>query len=246
MLLPRALFLLCSVVGIAAQVSGAFRAPALPILNGAVIPPAHSYLTVFPKAESPISENGSWITGGSVGLDWADVQTRVGIAFGGRTSLQYADPTAVLAGIWASDQQVEGVVTVGQNASSCCREVELRLRTVITAHAITGYEVLCSIVAEFPYIQIVRWNGPLGDFSYLGETKEGCRKGDVLKAVINDTRIVVYKNGNQVLEAVDDHFRNGNPGMGFYDTTQGIWTKLGLQTDQDFGFARFSAADLAP
>ncbi len=70
---------------------------AVPAGNAA---PGHAYITAFPEAESPISESESWINGGTVGLDWADVRTRPGIAFGVDLPSQYADPTAVLAGTW--------------------------------------------------------------------------------------------------------------------------------------------------
>jgi hypothetical protein len=207
--------------------------------------PGRSYSTSFPKAESPISENESWINGGTVGLDWADVRTRPGIAFGVDLPTQYADPTAVLAGTWGSDQQAEGKITVRKAFSDCCHEVELRLRTTIKPHAITGYEILCSVVVGNPYLEIVRWNGPLNDFTYIGRTKLSCGEGDTLKAVASGNRITVYRNGEKVLESEDDHFSNGSPGIGFYDTTRRIWAKLGFGTWQDFGFVNFSATDEA-
>ena len=50
------------------------------------------------------------------------------------------------------------------SASSVFEEVELRLRTTITPHSITGYEVNCSVSTNSSnnYLQIVRWNGALG------------------------------------------------------------------------------------
>jgi hypothetical protein len=215
---------------------------AVPAGNAAV---GHAYFTSFPEAESPISESESWINGGIVGLDWADVRTRPGIAFGVDLPSQYADPTAVLAGTWGSDQQAEGRVTVRKAFSDCCHEVELRLRTTIKPHAITGYEILCSVVVGNPYLEIVRWNGPLNDFTYIGRTQLSCADGDVLKAIAHGDRITVYRNGEKVLEAEDAHFDGGSPGIGFYDTTRRIWTKLGFGTWQDFGFANFSAMDQA-
>jgi hypothetical protein len=208
-------------------------------------PPAGVYFTSFPNAERPISENGAWINGRTVGLDWADVRTGPGIAFGVDLPTQYADPTAALAGSWGSNQQAEGKVTVRKAFSGCCHEVELRLRTTIRPHAITGYEICCSVVIRYPYLAIVRWNGPLNDFTYIGRTELSCGDGDVLKAIVDANKITVYRNGDKVLESEDDHFSDGSPGIGFYDTTRPIWTKLGFGTWQDFGFVNFSAMDQA-
>jgi len=40
------------------------------------------YSTNFPRAESPISEGGKWYNGQTNGLDWANVRTSPGFAFG--------------------------------------------------------------------------------------------------------------------------------------------------------------------
>jgi hypothetical protein len=166
--------------------------PTMPNPNIGLHLPWRVYHTLFPKAQNPISENESWINGGTVGFDWADVRTKPGIAFGTDLATQYADPTAVLAGTWGSNQEVERKVTVRKAFSDCCHEVELRLRTTIRPHAITGYEVLCSVVVGNPYLEIVRWNGPLNDFTYIGRTKLGCGEGDTLKAIAFGNRISPY------------------------------------------------------
>src|SRR5450432_4364789 len=44
-----------------------------------------TYTTNFPLTEKPISEGGVWTNGGSVGLDWTDVQTTSGLAFATQT-----------------------------------------------------------------------------------------------------------------------------------------------------------------
>ena len=43
---------------------------------------ANTYTTNFPLTENPISENSNWINGAAIGLDWNNVQTNVGFAFG--------------------------------------------------------------------------------------------------------------------------------------------------------------------
>src|SRR5215470_16032451 len=102
-----------------------------------------SYTTSFSLAENPISESGNWINGGTSGLDWTNVETTSGLAFGTQSGSQgYDDSTAILAGAWSPNQTVEATVhTVNQHGDPIFEEVELRLRTIIAAHKITGYEV---------------------------------------------------------------------------------------------------------
>ena len=70
----------------------------------------------FPLAENPISENGTWINGGTAGLDWSNVQTTVGLAFGTQSGkdacpiLCYNDSTVILGGPWNSDQSLQATV----------------------------------------------------------------------------------------------------------------------------------------
>jgi len=207
---------------------------------------AHNYSTAFSDDENPIFERGSWTNGKSTGLDWADVRTVPGQAFGVNLPTKYADPTAVLTGEWGSDQQAEGTVTVKTPLATCCHEVELRLRTTIAPHSITGYEILCSVSIGNPYLEIVRWNGPLNDFTYVSKAGVGCADGDILKAVALDDIISVYKNGTKVLEGKDGNYTRGSPGIGFYDDTNDVWSRLGFGSWRQFGFSRFSATDDVP
>jgi hypothetical protein len=203
-----------------------------------------SYSTSFPASEKPLSERGCWINGKTVGLDWADVETSPGMAFGKDLPTQYADPTAVLSGTWGPDQEAEARIRVEKPMSGCCREVELRLRTTISPHSITGYEIMCSVASTDSYLTIARWNGPLNDFTYIGNAKIGCADGDVLKATILGDRITVYRNSVEVVETKDSQFPSGgSPGIGFWDTTNNIWRKMGFLSWQAFGFSSFSARD---
>jgi len=43
---------------------------------------ASTYTTNFPLTEDPISEGGKWINGKKDGVDWANVRTTPGFAFG--------------------------------------------------------------------------------------------------------------------------------------------------------------------
>ncbi|PYX51407.1 MAG: ATP-dependent DNA ligase, partial [Acidobacteria bacterium] len=96
--------------------------------------PVNSYTTNFSLTENPISEAGKWINGKATGLDWADVRTTPGLAFGAQTATAINDDsTAVLTGTWGPDQTAQATVfTINQN-STIFEEVELRLRTSISA-----------------------------------------------------------------------------------------------------------------
>jgi len=107
-----------------------------------LITPGRAYTTTFPLTENPISEDGRWINGGSVGLDWTNVSTAPGLAIGHQVGANYTDATALLSGIWGPDQRVSATVySVGQN-DACYQEVELRLRSTLRAHLATGYEIM--------------------------------------------------------------------------------------------------------
>ena len=225
----------------------------------------HSYSTTFPAREIPISEGGVWMGGGDgraslregghiwrAGRLWGDVQAESGFAFGVDEPTKYGDPTAILAGNWGPVQTVTAVVRVKNTpVKGCCHEVEVRLRTTISPLRITGYEAYCSVIPNTPYCHIARWNGPNGSYwnfethspaTYLAE-------GDVIRATVAGTNPVVinfYKNGEQIMQAIDTGaagggfgafgpWTSGNPGIGFYDDIDDNW--------KDFGLSSFSATD---
>src|SRR5207302_6427155 len=74
------------------------------------------YSTNFPRAENPISEGGKWYNGQTNGLDWANVRTSPGFAFGTEIGgsrpepQKYDDSTALLEGTWGPSQTVQGTV----------------------------------------------------------------------------------------------------------------------------------------
>ena len=193
-----------------------------------------TYTTDFPVTENPISEGGKWINGETTGIDWGNVQTENGNAYGVSMSSQYGDPTAVLSGSWGPDQTVQATVALSGTPTSCCHEVELRLRTTITAHSITGYEINCSVSGQ-GYMQVVRWNGPLASFTEIGEYATNCHNGDILQVTMIGSTITVYKNGSAVITVNDGTFTGGSPGMGFYDNSDSNWSS--------FAFANFTASD---
>ena len=178
------------------------------------------------------------------GLDWGNVQTVPGRAFGTVVSggPPYNDSTAVLAGTWASNQMAQATVhTVNQN-SAIFEEVQLRLRTTVTAHSITGYEFYFQCTADGSrHAQIVRWNGPLNNFTLLDDaTGPGLHNGDVIAATVVGDKLTSYVNGVPIIQAKDSTYSTGSPGIGFYNQ------RGTLADNNDFGLTNFSAAEIAP
>ena len=199
---------------------------------------AATYTTNFPLTENPISEGGHWINGLTNGIDWADVATTPGKAFGTQTGIgpNYADSTALLTGSWGPTQTVQAVVYISAADSTTFEEVELRLRSSLSAHSCTGYEVNFSVKPDNPYCQIVRWNGPLGDFTLLDARSVGVVNGDVVKATAVGSTITCYINNTAIFSVNDTTYPSGNPGMGFY--LQG-----GLGPPFNYGFSSYTASD---
>jgi hypothetical protein len=205
-----------------------------------------TYTTNFSFAENPISEGGKWTNGQTDGLDWANVRSTSGFAFG--TELgghrhapqQYDDSTALLTGTWDPDQTAQGTVRAAKPNEKIYEEVELRLRSALSPHKATGYEILFRAAKSAQsYCEIVRWNGPLGDFTYLSRARGpqcGVATGDVVKATIRGNVITAYINGAQAVQATDNTYTNGNPGIGFYlEGATGV--------NGDYGFTSFTATD---
>ena len=208
---------------------------------------AQTYTTEFPLTENPVSENGKWKNGGATGHDWKNVRTIAGIACGTQTGTdtgiqRYNDSYAILSG-FPPDQTAEGVVHYVNPLSSCNQEVELLLRWTSTAHCAQGYECLTRCInSGDSYMEIVRWNGPLGDFTYLAKmhsSSAGINDGDTLKANIKGNIITFYQNGILKLQCTDNTYSTGNPGVGFF--LRGC-----KGTNTNFGFTSFRAAGLFP
>lgn len=200
-----------------------------------------TYTTKFPATENPISEDGNWLSGKAAGVDWADVTTARGRVFGlesGTTG--YDDSTALVTGHWRPDQMAQAAVYSEHPNDSVYEEVELRLRSSLSPHWASGYEILfrCSKTKD-AYSDIVRWNGPIGSFTYLVHlegAQYGVKTGDIVKATIVGNVITSYINGVQVAQTVDNSFAAGSPGIGFFLTG-------GTGMNRDYGFTSFTAWD---
>jgi hypothetical protein len=201
---------------------------------------ATTYSTRFSHTENPISEGGNWTNGKADGVDWFDVETTPGKAFGNQTTGEYTDPTAILKGTWGPDQTVTAKVFCAKPTSSYDQEVEIRLRSTITAHNCTGYEIFWRCLTDSnAYTHVARWNGPVRDFTYIDNKHEGVgygvANGDTVSASIVGNLISVYRNGALLFTVTDSTYTIGNPGMGF---NYGVGT-----TNADFGFTSYAATD---
>jgi hypothetical protein len=200
-----------------------------------------SYSTRFERDETPISEDGMWLNGRTDGIDWCDVlsgnghaygevsrmnsaERRAEQAFGGASTAgaqegDYDDPEAVLSGTWGRDQAVRATVYSVNPTDDYFQEVEIRLRSSIRPNWCDGYEVFwrCS-QSDAAYAEIVRWNGKIADFTSLARRvgpEYGVKHGDIVEATIVGNVIRSYINGVEVLSATDDVFAEGAPGVGF-------------------------------
>jgi len=193
---------------------------------------ARTYSTAFPLTESPVSEGGLWTNGGVVGLDWQNVQTDRGLAFGVGPSITYNDCIACLSGLRSTRHSVWATVyRRPRYRPPGTQEVELLVGFTISGHVASGYEI------NFGYgidAQAVRWNGPLSDFTPNGRGDwtdvhagvgypGGLADGDVIGATYDASGgsvvITLHLNGRQVLRLKDTSPRAikvGAPGMGFF------------------------------
>jgi hypothetical protein len=200
-----------------------------------------TYTTSFPLAENPVSEHGNWVCGKTAAVDWADIATIPGLAYGLESGIDgFDDSTALLTGSWGPNQTAQATVHTVNQGETVWEEVELRLRSALSAHSATGYEInFRCLKSKNAYTEIVRWDGPLAKFTYLSHKdgeQYGVADGDVIKATIVGNVIKVYKNGVLVNQATDSTFATGSPGIGFF-----IKEKTGKNSD--YGFTSFMATD---
>jgi hypothetical protein len=147
----------------------------------------------------------------------------------------YTDPTALLAGIWGKNQTVKARVFTRNQTEKYYQEVEIRLRSTLSPHLCTGYEVFwrCLKTAN-AYAEIVRWNWKVGDWTSLQKhtgAQFGVKNWDVVTATIVGNVIKGFVNGVEVISATDNTFKEGNPGIGFNFGVE--------QTNSDFGFSSY-------
>jgi hypothetical protein len=191
-----------------------------------------TYTTNFPGTENPISEGGVW---SNVGLDWTNVRTTPGLAFGTNGAADaYDDSYAHLAG-FPANQSAQATIYLDPSiiGSGETHEVELFLRMSDSAHVAWGYECNMDFGGS---LSIIRWNGALGDWTVLANFGSFAQPvtGDIFKATIVGNAITLYHNGVARGTATDSAYASGNPGMGFFKRPAG--------TNNVFGFSSYTAA----
>jgi hypothetical protein len=214
-----------------------------------------SYSTDFELDESPISDGGMWLNGLADGIDWADVVSKNGVAYGGPTRMSvaeqraeqgnlaagdevvgdYDDPTAVLSGEWGRNQHGKGRVYSKNPTDEWFQEVQIRLRHRMEPNWCSGYEIFFRCLkTEGGYAEIVRWNGKIGDWISLARhqgPEYGVEDGDLIEATIEGNVIKGFINGVEMISVVDDVWDSGAPGIGF---------NFGVgDTAADHGFTHF-------
>ena len=204
-----------------------FRAPRAP--GDRTLVPAGSYSTNFDQIEKPISEGGIWSRANNA---WTDVQTKGGVAYGSNgITNSYDDSYALLKGTFGADQTAEAVIERDQKLTpGTTHEVALLLRFSDDNGNARGYECLFNYAGG---IQIVRWNGAMGEFTVLpirvnGSIGRNLITGDVIRASIIGNVISTYINGTLRAQAVDSTYATGRPGISFFVRPDGSPLLLGL------------------
>jgi len=202
-----------------------------------------TYSTTFAGTEDPLSEGGRWSNNG---LDWTNIRKDHGLACSTQSGIEagkfkFNDSYAVLSG-FPPDQEAWGEVHISKPSSTYVQELEILLCFTSSPHNTTGYECFARCIDDASsYVEIVRWDGPVGKFTYLARLHgpgHGLKNGDTLKASITDNVITVSMNGVKKAQVIDQTFKTGNPGIGeFLACVNG----QGVGTNTDFGFASFTA-----
>lgn len=200
---------------------------------------AQIFTTSFNGTENPLSEGGVWSHNG---LDWNQVRKVNGVAYGTQTGTGgYDDSYAYLSG-FPADQSGAGVIQ-RTSGSSGIHEVEILLRWTDSAHSAKGYECLLSYDAS--YAQIVRWNGPFGDFTYIGWAAQAPmpKTGDTFSAEITGNLIIAYYNGAEIMRTTDTTYHTGSPGIGFYRESAGSAGDMAFTSYTATGLGSSNAAN---
>jgi hypothetical protein len=194
------------------------------------------YATTFPLDENPISENGAW---SAISSPWLRVRSVGGIAKPAAFVTGYNDNYASLSGF---GPDVEITATVFIAGSAPFGEILLLARIAQTATTLRAYEFLYDGDGS---VQLMRWNGPFGDFTPMGgeESNPGVlRDGDQLRMrVVGNTISAFHKRAPgdwvQIARTTDGTLRDGQPGFGFFVRDEG-------QSIQNIGVRDYSVREI--
>jgi len=202
------------------------------------------YTTDFSANENPISESGAW---SHISPLWANVQTAGGLAFGTQVGnlanpAAFNDSNATLSG-FSPDVTITATVHLASNiADGQTHEVELLFRMGGGATQTRGYEMSFDTGGN---VTLVRWNGDLGDYTFVNHTGGannevgGLKDGDVISAKASGNTFTASVNGVPIYTATDDTWKDGQPGIGFFFRRDD-----GLAADADFN-AKYALSSLS-
>ena len=179
------------------------------------------YTTNFSANENPISESGAW---SHISPLWASVQTSGGLAFGTQVGnlanpAAFNDSNANLSGFSANVTITATVHLAADIADGQTHEVELLFRMGGDATHTRGYEMSFDTGGN---VTLVRWNGDLGDYTFVNHTGGannevgGLKNGDTISAKASGHTFTASVNGVLIYTATDDTWKDGQPGIGFF------------------------------
>lgn len=220
------------------------------------------FTTLFPATENPISQSAIWLNGQTNGVQWQDVRTTPGLAFGTGFAGDRFEGSAFddnLAHLKSSfrtfnaNQFVQGVVHYTYaGLPTAQQECELLARFDISSNNARGYEVLWGCEpGTGGYLAVVKWVGALGDFKTIYDSGSGGAptptENDVLLAEFVGTNATVKINGS-LFTVADLTKESGGTTLTTWSTGQpgiGFWPVHGTGQDPaKYCWKSFTAGDL--
>lgn len=207
------------------------------------------YSTLFPGTENPISEGGRWENDA---LDWTNVATAGGIAFGTMSGYTpggpYNDSFALLTGSWGPNTEV--LCTIFKGTTSGIQEVEQLFRGNSAPHSAILIET--NIAHDGAYADAGYWHGPSttnpADFTTFFPGAKPSVPGGVANGDLWRTRLVGTSMISEInhgsgwltiynITIVGGGPATGAPGIGFFKTS-------GSGANNQFGFTDFTVTEL--
>ena len=205
---------------------------------------ARTYTTNFPLTENPISEDGRWVNGGAVGLDWTNVSTTPGRAIGLQCCASYTDATALLTGRWGPDQQVTATVFAEHPRDECYQEVETAAAERARAAPVHGLRDQLQVLTNerrLPHHRPLERSARRFHISVQQkDTRYAVTTGDVVRARVWANVITAYKNGGNWRRRGTTPTR---PGIRGWDSISRRRAAGCARTRGDYGYTSFTATD---
>lgn len=225
-----------------------------------------TYSTTFTTGtENPIAESGTgWLNGAADGLLWSNVQTTTGKAFGTQSAgthgncggCTYNDSWGLKlppAGhSWPNDVVIKGRLFITSRSGwTGNHEVELIQHATISGNRARFYEGEISVVGGTTYIEIIRWEGPIGDIAVpcalncaftplVSVNCTGVEDGAYIKFISAGTVLSIQTSTDDVSYATacsggatyntsgdTVKYPSGLPGMGFFTNGSGAVNTYG-------------------